>query len=175
MGDGWALVPITRRQHALEVLDLVRRAADYVTLEIGRAPDPAFVFDFFEAAPPGLTRDNLITLGLRHHHRMNGVLCIAEGYEHPTDWWIGLMLIDPAHRRHQIGSNVVKEVIAKARQSGIDMLKLAVLDANPRGRRFWEKHQFVHHRSAPALPNSDGHDRTVLKHRITPTHQAPLP
>ncbi len=82
------------------------------------------------------------------------------------DWWIGLMLLDPAFRSQRIGHTVMNKVKRKAQHRGINMLKLAVLCANPRGLRFWIREGFTHHRAAPATPQSDGHDRVVLKFQL---------
>jgi GNAT superfamily N-acetyltransferase len=161
----WVLEPLNRTDHALEVLDLTRRAADYVTLEVARSPDLAFVVDFFEATPPGVTKDKIYPHGIRQGGRLIGIVGIAEGYEFPTDWWIGLMLIDPALRGQGIGTAVAHDLIERARSSGIIMIKLSVLAANPNGLRFWKNLGFEFHRPAPALPGSDGHDRVVLKYR----------
>lgn len=166
MRDEIILRTITQERNSEDVLDLAMRAADYVTLEVGHAPDDAFVADFFTASPPDLTADCLIHLGVMEETAMVGIICIAQGYEYPDDWWIGLMLLDPAFRNQRIGRTVVHAVKQRAVASGVDMLKLAVLKANPRGLRFWERQGFVHHRDAPATPGSDGHDRIVLKFQL---------
>lgn len=161
----WTLEPISKSRHALEVLDLMHRAADYVTLEVSRTPDLLFVHEFFEATPPGVDKDGLFPFGMRQNDRLIGVVGVAAGYEFPTDWWIGLMLIDPALRGRGIGAAVFQALAEKARTDGVLMVKLSVLTANPRARAFWERQGFEFHRPAPALPGSDGHDRVVLKYR----------
>ena len=60
----------------------------------------------------------------------------------------------------------VDDVKRRARARGMAMLKLAVLEANPRAQKFWRREGFTHHRDAPATPESDGHDRVVLKCRL---------
>lgn len=150
-------------EHAEDALDLATRAADYAVLEIGRVPDKAYIDDFFRAHPPGLDSDCLLHFGVMEGPAMVGMICIARGYEFPDDWWIGLMLIDPAFRGQQIGHKVVSLVKDRARRAEVNMLKLAVLRANPRALRFWHREGFTFHRDAPALPGSDGHDRVVLK------------
>ena len=160
------LQPITEAEHSIDALDLSLRAQDYVVLEVGHAPDAAYIHDFFTATPPDLTQDCLIHLGLMEGPALVGMVCIAEGYELPNDWWIGLMLIDPAFRSQRIGHNVMNEVKRLAKLRGMNMLKLAVLCANPRGLKFWQREGFIHHRDAPATPDSDGHDRVVLKYQL---------
>lgn len=160
------LRPITKDAHSEDALDLAQRAADYVVLEIGHAPDMAFVDGFFSAVPPGLTPDDLMTFAVMQDEAMVGMICIAQGYELPTDWWIGLMLLDPAFRGHGIGRTVVQLVRKRALKAGMIMLKLSVLEANPRAMHFWTREGFVPHRHAPATPDSDGHDRWVLKYQL---------
>jgi len=97
---------------------------------------------------------------------MVGMICIAEGYEYPDDWWIGLMLIDPAFRNRCIGRRVVDMVKERAKLRKINMIRLAVLMANPRALKFWHREGFIHHRDAPATASSDGNDRVVLKYQV---------
>ena len=157
------LRPITRHADFEDALDLAQRAEDYVVLEVGHAADEGFIDSFFTATPPDLGPECLIHYGVMEGPAMAGMICIAEGYEYPDDWWIGLMLMDPAFRSQRIGHRVMRKVRARAKARGISMLKLAVLCANPRGLRFWLREGFTHHRDAPATPDSDGHDRVVLK------------
>jgi GNAT superfamily N-acetyltransferase len=160
------LQPITIAENSEDALDLARRAQDYVVLEVGHAPDMGFIHDFFTATPPDLGPECLIHFGLMEGPAMVGMIGIARGYEYPDDWWIGLMLVDPAFRSQRIGHKVVQDVKRRARAQGVHMLKLAVLNANPRAVKFWLREGFKYHRDAPATPGSDGHDRVVLKHQL---------
>lgn len=166
MKDDIILSTMTQAEHSLDALDLALRAADYVTLEVGHAPGDAYIRDFFTATPPDLGPDCLLHFGVMEGPAMVGMVCIAEGYEYPDDWWIGLMLIDPAFRGQRIGHRVVQEIKRRAPKRGINMLKLAVLTANPRALKFWHREGFLHHRDAPATPQSDGHNRVVLKYQL---------
>lgn len=160
------LKTITQANNGEDALDLATRAADYAVLEVGHVPDDAYIHDFFTATPPDLGPDCLLHFGIMQDTAMTGMIAIARGYEYPSDWWIGLMLLDPAFRGRGIGHNVVTQIKTNAKGTGATMLKLAVLTANPRALRFWQREGFVHHRDAPALPGSDGHDRVVLKHTL---------
>ncbi len=166
MRDQVSLKPLTQAEHTDDALDLATRAQDYVVLEVGHAPTDAFIHDFFTATPPDLSVECLIHFGLMEGAAMVGMIGIARGYEFPDDWWIGLMLVDPAFRSQRIGHKVVDEVKQRAKSQRVNMLKLAVLCANPRALRFWTREGFTHHRDAPATPESDGHDRVVLKYQL---------
>ncbi len=166
MRDEVILQPLNQRDHSVDALDLALRAQDYVVLEVGHAPDDGYIHDFFTAVPPDLGPECLIHFGLMEGPALVGMICIAEGYEYPDDWWIGLMLVDPAFRNQRIGHKVIMDVKRLAKLREINMLKLAVLCANPRGLKFWHREGFTHHRDAPATPQSDGHDRVVLKYQL---------
>jgi GNAT superfamily N-acetyltransferase len=166
MRDKIVLSPITLEDHAEDALDLAMRAQDYVILEVGHAPDDVYIKEFFTATPPDLGTECLLHFGVMEGPALVGMICIAEGYEYPDDWWIGLMVMDPAFRSQRIGHTVLDMVKRRAIKRGINMLKLAVLCANPRGLKFWQREGFIHHRDAPALPGSDGHDRVVLKYQL---------
>ena len=79
------LNPITLAEHSADALDLAMRAADYVTLEVGYAPDDAYVEKFFTATPPDLAADCLFHYGVMQGPAMVGMMCIAKGYEYPDD------------------------------------------------------------------------------------------
>ncbi|MEP2640000.1 GNAT family N-acetyltransferase [Roseobacter sp.] len=160
------LVPITQAKHAEDALDLAERAADYVTLEVGHAPNMDFIDGFFTAAPPGLGTDDLLHFAVMDGPAFIGIICIAEGYELAKDWWIGLVLMDPAYRERGIGHKVINSIKNRARTAGIEALKLSVLEVNTRATLFWTREGFVPHRYAPATPDSDGHNRWVLKHDL---------
>lgn len=157
---------ISAATHAEDALNLATRAADYVVLEVGHAPNKPFIDDFFTAAPPGLGTRDLLHFAVMENQAMAGMICVAQGYELPNDWWIGLMLLDPAFRGRGLGRAVLQLIRRKARAAGMQMLKLSVLEANPRAMHFWVREGFVPHRYAPAKPQSDGHNRWVLKYQL---------
>ncbi|GFE49474.1 hypothetical protein So717_12270 [Roseobacter cerasinus] len=159
---GLKLSPITQTEHASDVFNLTLRATDYVTLEIGHAPTHDFVDSFFTAAPPGLTTDDLLHFAVMEGPAMAGIVCIARGYEFPNDWWIGLVLLDPAFRGRGIGTATVGLIKEHATAQAVASLKLSVLEANPRAMHFWIQQGFLPHRYALATPDSDGHNRWVL-------------
>lgn len=158
------LEPLHKEIHREDALDLAERARDYVVLEVGHAPNDDYIEQFFTACPPGVGEDGLMAFSIMEATAMAGMIGIAEGYEFHDDWWIGLVLLDPAFRGRGLGRAALDQVKGLAKARNIAMLKLSVLDANPRALRFWLREGFVFHRAAPALPGSDGHDRTVLKY-----------
>ncbi|MDT8856765.1 GNAT family N-acetyltransferase [Paracoccaceae bacterium Fryx2] len=134
------LRPATDRDAVRSLHD---RAADYIMLESGLAPDDALTDAFFSDAPPGADPAASLRLGLFSDD--GSLAAIAEmsfGYPEPGDAYIGLMLIDAARRGRGLGPVLLDHLMQEARARGAPRLLLAVLEANPRGRAFWERHGF---------------------------------
>ena len=56
-----------------------------------------------------------------------------------TRAWIGGMGVTPAARRRGIGERIMKQLIAQAREAGVQTLLLEVLEENARARQLYEK------------------------------------
>lgn len=151
-------------EHSQEVLDLYQRASDYVLLETGLAPDQATVEDFFFDFPPGGALEQSFKLGLfTHAGHLAGIADLGFGFPKKHDAYIGLLLIEPAHRGMGAGRLMINELEARARLRGADRLLVAVLDENTKGRDFWEREGFEHILSSP--PMETGH-KTHIRHRL---------
>jgi GNAT superfamily N-acetyltransferase len=75
--------------------------------------------------------------------RLSGVAELSFGFPGPADAYLGLMLLGPWARGQGLGARFLAHVEALARTQGAPQLCLAVLDANPRGRAFWERQDFA--------------------------------
>ncbi len=64
---------------------------------------------------------------------------MAFGYPEAGDAYIGLMLLATEARGQGLGTMFLDHLTDLARARGARRQLLAVLDANPRGRRFWER------------------------------------
>lgn len=128
------------------VLDLFRRSADYVRLERGEEPSPALAAEFFTDAVPGQTADTTVKPGLCDASGPGHLLGISRmgfGYPEPGDAFLGLLQIDEAEGGKGLGRLLQAHAETLARARGARRLYVAVLDANPRGRAFWEREEFI--------------------------------
>lgn len=126
------------------VADLARRGADYIRLETGEDPGPDWAQEFFDDRPPGDGPYRCLYLGAERDGQLSGLMSMAFGWPEPTDAYIGLLLLDPADRGRGVGAEIVAAAKRIAREAGAARLLIAVLDANPRGRAFWERQGFRH-------------------------------
>ncbi|MCY4336380.1 MAG: GNAT family N-acetyltransferase [Litoreibacter sp.] len=165
MSGNWQLALLAYDKDSARVLNCAERCRDYILMETGREPDATWVTGFFNDAPPDRGADDILSMGIEEPDgALSGLLGIAPGYESASEWYLGLLLIDPAKRGQGIGATVLREVVKLAKSSGAESLKVAVLSANTDGLRFWQRHGFVHFRDAP--DEGDGHDRLVLQRML---------
>ncbi|MDP3960451.1 MAG: GNAT family N-acetyltransferase [Pseudorhodobacter sp.] len=140
---GPVIRPLTASADAPAVTCLFTAAADYVALESGLAPSAALTDEFFTDAPPGGDPATSLKLGLVLPDGCLAVLAdVAFGYPEATDAFIGLMLAATRWRGRGLGRRMLDHIITTSRARGATRLLLAVLEANPRGRAFWQRHGF---------------------------------
>lgn len=128
------------------VAALFAEAADYVAIERDAAPGPELTDEYFADAPPGIDPATSFRLGaLDEDGTLLGL--IEQSFDYPTaeDSYLGLMLLAPRARGQGLGRRLLDAAETEARRRGKCRLYLAVLDANPRGRAFWEREGFVLH------------------------------
>lgn len=145
------------------VRNLMDRAADYVRLEQGKAPDSASVADYFFTAVPGATPEQMLRIGVFEDGRLVGISDLGFGYPQAADAYIGLVMLDAACRGRGIGRAVVAHLAGLARERGALRLLVAVLEANAAGRAFWAAQGFELEQVFPASASDPlGHVRLRL-------------
>ena len=117
-------------------------APDYWLLAEGTAPGPEKARDFFTDTPPGCDPAASHRLGLFIGDRLSGLAELSFGFPEPQDAYLGLMILGPWAQGGGHGPRFLTHVEALARQASAPHLYLGVIDANPRGRAFWERHGF---------------------------------
>ena len=127
--------------------DLVRafytEAPDYWLLAEGACDPQAKAVEFFTDGPPGIDPATGNRLGLFLNGRLSGLLELSYGFPQPQDAYIGLMVLGPWAQGSGHGRALLARAETLARARGAPQLYLGVLDANPRGRAFWEREGFA--------------------------------
>lgn len=118
------------------------RAADYWILADRRSPDRQKALDFFTDCPPASDPAASHRLGMFEAGVLMGLAELSFDWPGPGDAFLGLQILAPEARGRGLGRALLAEVEACARASGAPALYLAVLDANPKGRAFWEREGF---------------------------------
>lgn len=161
-----SIVPLSAGRDDARVGDLLGRAADYLRLETGRAPDAATIKAFFGDAPEGCDPAASLKLGQAMEGRLISLADLAFGFPGARDAYVGLLLLDPAWRRRGFGARMLADLARRARARGCARLYAAVLDANTAGRRFWEREGF---RAVLTTEPRRYGDRVHVAHRMERT------
>lgn len=120
-----------------------REAPEYWLLAEGAFDPDLKAQEFFTDAPPACDPEQSHHLGLFLGPRLSGVVELSYGFPDPTDAYLGLMLIGPWAQCMGHGRTFLHHAENLARSRAADRIYLAVLEANPRGRAFWEREGFT--------------------------------
>ncbi len=124
------------------VAQFYREAPGYWLFAEGRCDPDHQAKEFFTDAPPNCDPAYSDRLGLFLDHRLSGVAEVSYGFPEPNDAYLGLMLLGPWAQGAGHGKAFLAHAATLARKRHAARLYLAVLDANPRGRAFWEREGF---------------------------------
>ena len=125
------------------IIRVQTEAQDYWLLAEGHCDPTAKAAAFFTDTPPGCNSANSHRLGLFEDGQLSGLAELSFGFPEAQDAYLGLMLLAPRLRSKGAGAVFLAEVERLARLAGAPVLYLAVLEANPRGRAFWERMGFA--------------------------------
>lgn len=117
-------------------------SADYWLLADGHAPGPTAAAEFFTDCPPNCDPAASRRLGLFVGGRLSGLAELAFGFPVAGDAFLGLMILAPRLRGQGQGQRLLAHVESLARAAKAPALYLGVIEANPRGRAFWDRHGF---------------------------------
>lgn len=132
--------PLTAPRDHPAVERFYAEAPDYLLLAGDMRPDAEKAAGFFTDTPPGCDPAASHRLGLFLNARLSGVAELSFGFPAPGDAYLGLMILGPWARGRGHGRALLAEI---ERRAGGGPLFLGVLDANPRGRAFWEREGFA--------------------------------
>lgn len=119
-----------------------RAAPDYWLLAEGAVDPVRQAAAFFTEGPPGCDPSRSDRLGLFLDGRLSGLAEVSYGFPEAQDAYLGLMVLGRWAQGRGQGRAFLARAEALARAKAAPRLYLAVLEANPRGRAFWESQGF---------------------------------
>ena len=132
------------------VLTLLLTAPDYFALD-GKQPDLNSIRADLTALPPRCAPEQKRYVGFWRDGKPEAVLDWVEGYPREQTLWIGFFLVDRALRGQGLGKRLMSALLGAAYDGGIDSIRLACLEGNETGHRFWEALGFRDLRKGEAL------------------------
>jgi GNAT superfamily N-acetyltransferase len=149
------------------VARLFGRCADYFLLQDGVAPTLADAHDLFTDVPSGKDAQEQTVLGWRGDDGLCGIAAILRDYPQDGTWYLGLMIVDATQRSRGLGRSIYSAIENWATALGAREIRLAVLEANQRGERFWRSLGFGElRRLGPDTFKMRSHRRIELSRRI---------
>ena len=80
--------------------------------------------------------------GVKRGGELIAVADLLQGHPDARDWYIGLLLIDPDHRRKGLGAQLCAGILNWIGSLGGSTIRLIVQQQNPGARSFWERQGF---------------------------------
>ena len=130
------------RDHAC-VMAFLHSAADYIRLERGADPSPEVADDFFTNCPPGCDAARSLRLGVFDGAHLTAIADMAMGYPDAQTAYLSLLLIALQARSRGVGPYILRYLQSRAAEMRATAICLGVLEANPRGRAFWQREGFM--------------------------------
>jgi ribosomal protein S18 acetylase RimI-like enzyme len=119
---------------------LLERCVDYFELVGGEAPGPQEAAEMLVDRPPGRPVDSGMAIGLiSADGALCGVISAARDYPQPGEWWIGLILVDPARRSQGLGAAACRGFEEFAARGGARQVGIGVVQANQKALHFWKR------------------------------------
>lgn len=123
---------------------LVERCHAFMTLVYG-AVEPDAAEQILEGLPPDKTLEDKFALGLYAEgtKELVGLIDAVRAFPEPDEWIIGMLLIDPSHRRAGLGARFVTAFEQWVRGQGASGIRLVVQEQNPDALRFWMRQGYA--------------------------------
>jgi ribosomal protein S18 acetylase RimI-like enzyme len=152
---------------AADVASLYSRCSDYFLLQDGAAPTLADAHELFFDVPLEKDASDQTVLGWKGVDGLYAIAAILRNYPNNGSWYLGFMIVDAVHRGQGIGRTIYSMVENWAFQSGATEIRLAVLETNIAGERFWRSLGFSElRRVGPDLFKKRSHRRIEMKRKI---------
>jgi len=149
------------------VQSLFERCTEFFQLINGAPPGPTDGADELVCVAPGRTIDDTFNFGVYDGDRLIAFAGLARDFPKPSEWWLGLLVIDPAERGRGLGAQIHQELVEWiAAQSGT-MLWIAVQTQNVDGERFWRRIGFEERERQPYVSPTTELQSEVILMRIS--------
>lgn len=131
----------------------------------GRAPTRAVAHEILNGLPPGKRRDDKEVFGFfDEQDALIALIDLVRDYPVEKEWIIGLFLIAPERRRSGLSRSVHQFIETYMTNNGGAVLRIAVLEINEPGRRFWESLGYYEVKRVP-YPRGEGETIAIVMNR----------
>jgi GNAT superfamily N-acetyltransferase len=122
---------------------LYERCAEFWELTEGGSPPPDAAVKELTFAAPGKTVDDSFYFGVYEDEELIAFVQLLRDFPKPAEWFLGLLMLDPAHRSRGLGAEIHGQVVDWLGAQGATTLWIAVLSQNEGALRFWTRMGYV--------------------------------
>ena len=150
-----------------DVANLYARCSDYFLLQDGELATAADARDLFFGVPPEKGMQDQVVFGCKGDEGLCAVAAILRDYPLSGTWYLGFMIVDAQRRGRGLGRMIYSAVEHWAVARGAVEIRLAVLEQNEPGARFWRSLGFGEvRRVGPDVFKMRTHNRIELSRVI---------
>jgi len=128
---------------APELQRLFERCSVFWELTEGAPPAPDTAVKELAFAAPGKTAGDTFAFGVYEGEELIAFAQLMRDYPKPSEWWLGLLIIDPSQRGRGLGAELDRELAEWVAAQGATTLWLGVLTQNEAAHRFWLRMRFA--------------------------------
>ena len=132
-----------RSEHAADLERFCDRCETFFELITGERDAAATAAALLASRPPGVAPDRKFVFGIRRDAEVIAVVDLIEGFPSANEWYVGLLLLLPDERNHQLGRALWHAIEDWIRSRGGRAARLLVQDQNDGAARFWRSLGFV--------------------------------
>ena len=150
---------------APELQRLLERCSEFWELIEGVPPPADTAVKELTSTAPGKTADDTFTFGVFEDDRLIAFAQLARDYPKPSEWWIGLLVVDPSQRGRGLGAEIHRQLVEWIASQGGTTLWLGVQTQNEGAQRFWPRLGYVERERQPYVAGSGLPSTLILMSR----------
>ena len=153
-------------EDAPDVQSLYERCSDYHLAHEGTPTRPTAGEEELASLPPGRSMEDKFSFGIyAPEGELLGYIELFRNYPAESEWWIGLLMLDPKKRGRGVGRRVFRAAAGWAFANGARAIQLAVLENDPAAQRFWTRQgfEFVQRRAYESQSHKKTHTVIVMR------------
>jgi GNAT superfamily N-acetyltransferase len=121
--------------------------------------------------PPWETPEDVVCFGVLDGDRIIAFAQLVPSVK-PSEWWLGLLLLDPSARSRGLGEAIHREVLEWLATRGATMLWIGVLTQNEAAERFWRRLGYEERNRQPYVADT-GFESTMIVMTLRTTPSSP--
>ncbi|HTA21027.1 MAG TPA: GNAT family N-acetyltransferase [Polyangia bacterium] len=125
------------------LLQLCRSCSDFYALIEGQPPSDETAAELLGPLEDKYARGTRHVWGVEKDGALIAVAELLEGYPSSHDWYIGLLLIAPEHRRQGLGTQLCAGLVRWMGERSASVVRLVVHQQNAGARAFWDRQGFI--------------------------------